>query len=182
MGIRAVIAVVALWILWLGALIPAHAQQPQIPTLQVCNITKVEGSAVVRIVSRSDPGHTGMFKVGVNLTCDPRGGTGYPTGTLTITGISMTDSTIQADITSMTVEQITSTGRASPTVYLNGRCKAAQVRGCRYWLMLADNQSSNQEGTPDVIGFLVFNALGQRMAYGTGPVLEGDITIAPTVN
>ncbi len=182
MGTRAMIAVVALGILWSGALTAVHAQQPQIPTLQVCNITKVSGNALVRIVSRSDATHSGTFKVSVELTCDPRGATGYPAGTLTITSISMTDSTIQGDITNLTVEQITSTGRASPTVYLNGRCRTAQVRGCRFWLMLADNKPGTQEGTPDVIGFLVFNALGQRMAYGTGPVAEGDITVAPTSN
>ena len=140
MGTKARIAIVVLWLLWSGALTAAHAQQPQLPTLQVCNGTKVEGTAVVKIASRSDATHAGTFKVGVDLTCDPRTGTGYPAGSLVITGINLTDSTIQGDITNMTVEQITSTGRATPTVYLNGRCKAPQIRGCRFWLMLADNK------------------------------------------
>ena len=78
MRTRPMIAVVALGILWLGVLTAVHAQQPQIPTLQVCNITRVSGNALVKIVSRSDATHNGTFKVGVNLTCDPSGATGFP--------------------------------------------------------------------------------------------------------
>ena len=54
-----------------------------------------DGSAVT-ILSRKDAGHTGSFTVNVKLGCDANG---YPAGALTISGISMTDSTIQGTIT-----------------------------------------------------------------------------------
>lgn len=161
-----------------GVFTSVHAQQiPQIPTLQVCNYTKVEGKALVKIASRSDAVHTGEFKIIIDLEFDPSDG-GYPVGTLEIRGLSMSDSIVQGVISAVTFEQVTSTGKHSPTVYLNGRCKADNARGCRFWLMIADN-GRGPDGTPDVVGFLVSDATGKRVAYGTGPVVEGDITVAP---
>jgi hypothetical protein len=181
MGTKATVAIAALWILLSGAFTSVRAQQPQIPTLQVCNQTQVKGKALVKIASRSDATHAGAFTVLVELKCDPSG-TGYPMGTLEIKDLSMSDSTVQGTITAVTFEQVTSTGKYSPTAYLNGRCKVLQVSGCRFWLMIADNKPANQTGTADVIGFLVFNGTGQRVAYGTGPVVEGDVAVAPTGN
>jgi hypothetical protein len=94
----------------------------------------------------------------------------------------MTDSAVQGSLVTTTIEQMTSTGRATPTLYVNGRCKAGEVVGCRFWLMLVDNKKPDQKGTADVVGFLVFNGLGQRVAYGTGPVVKGDIVVTPTSN
>jgi hypothetical protein len=48
--------------------------------------------------------------------------------------------------------------------------------------MLIDNKKPSGSGTPDIISFLVFDKTGKRMAYGTGPVVEGDIDIASTPN
>jgi hypothetical protein len=176
------------WIVFLTLPI-VHAQapiiQPQIPSLQVCNATVVQtnGSATVLIKSRQDATHTGRFSVTVNLQCNSA--TGYPTGALTISGISMTDSTVQGVITATTFEQLTSTGNAEPTAYLNGRCNTQPstggpaVPGCRYWILFADN-SHSQPGTPptpDVISFLVFDKSGKRVAYGTGPVAVGHVAV-----
>ena len=164
-----------------------HAQQPQIPTLQVCNPTKVYGKAMVRIIKRRDATHTGEFTVFINpkrpLICDPRG-TGYPGGEIVIHNISMTDSIVQGTIKVITIEQVTTTGKHTPTVYVNGRCivrgkMAKKIRGCRFWMMIADNKRE-RKGTPDVISFLVFDGHGHRIAYGTGPVIKGDITVTPT--
>lgn len=46
----------------------ARAQQPQIPTLQVCNATSAHGEGGVKIASRADVGHSGTFRVRVSLT------------------------------------------------------------------------------------------------------------------
>jgi hypothetical protein len=161
----------------LGTLAAAHAQQPQIPTLQVCNPTKVEGRAFVQIVSRSDALHSGVFGIRIEVKCDPAG-LPYPDGIFEIR-VDMSDSLVQGTIVGESIDQLTSTGKHSPTAYLSGRCKAEQVSGCRYWLMLADNGREN-EGTPDVVGFLVFNGNGVRVAYGTGPVVDGDVFVSPT--
>jgi len=77
---------------------------------------------------------------------------------------------------------MTSTGKHTPTLYVNGRCKAEGVRGCRYWLMIANNKKAQGPGTPDVASFLVFDGTGKRVAYGTGPLADGDLEVAPTGN
>jgi hypothetical protein len=172
-----VIGIVVLIGLIFGA---AQAQQPQIPTLQVCNETGAKGRATVQILSRKDATHSGSFDISVELKCSAN--PGYPAGTLQITNLSMSDSTVQGALTATAFEQVTSTGRVTPTLYLNGWCKAEKIVGCRFWLMIADNKKSDQDGTPDVVSFLVFDGLGKRMAYGTGPVVKGDLTVAPTSN
>ena len=176
----------------LASLAPLPAQQPQIPTLQVCNlsanmIVNSNPAATVTILSRKDAGHTGSFTVNVKLGCDANG---YPSGSLSITNISMTDSTIQGTITATSFDQLTSTGKDTPTAYANGRCSALtaaggpQVSGCRYWIMFADNAKPSLPAplpqTPDIISFLVFDKTGKRVAYGTGPVVKGNIDVSPT--
>jgi hypothetical protein len=164
---------------------PMQAQQPQIPTLQVCNQTTVNGGGLVKIVRRADAGHSGTFKVEVELRCDP---SGYPAGTVRITSLSMSDSIVQGNITSTLIEQVTSTGKHTPTAYINGRCNAqgpagaAPITGCRFWIMFADNKLQTEQQTADVVSFLVFDGTGKRVAYGTGPVVEGDIRVGATGN
>lgn len=172
-GTAAVLALVCLS----GVFYSAIAQQPQIPTLQVCNQTKVVGKATVAIARRSDATHTGSFTVSIELSCAP---SGYPAGTLTIGSISMSDSVVQNAVSAATFEQVTSTGKQTPAAYLNGRCKADNIRGCRFWMTLADNKTAEEKGTPDVIGFLILDGAGNRVAYGTGPVVKGDIAVTPT--
>jgi len=154
------------------------AQQPQIPTLQVCNATSAQGEGGVKIASRADISHTGTFRVRLEVKCDPADG--YPTGTLTIAAISMSDSIVQGNLTATSFEQMTSTGKHTPTLYVNGRCKAEGVRGCRYWLLIANNKKATAPGTPDVVSFLVFDGTGKRVAYGTGPLADGDLEVAAT--
>lgn len=180
MRTQATIAVIAAGICLSTAVTSVHALQPQIPTLQVCNLTKVQGKAAVQILSRQDAAHSGVFTVAIELTCDPVS-LAYPNGAMQIS-INMSDSIVQGLVTAISFEQVTSTGKHSPTAYLNGRCKAEIAPGCRFWMTLADNKPANQRGTPDVIGFLILDGTGTRVAYGTGPVIEGDIAIAPTSN
>lgn len=175
-----IMVIAAFCILVLGEFTFAHAQQLQIPTLQVCNPTKMYGKATVYIASRSDRSHTGEFTLYIDsedpVRCDPE--TGYPMGRLMIHNISMSDSQVQGAITAVTIEQVSSTGKHTPTVYLNGRCKTETVKGCRFWMVIANNMKPPQRGaTPDVIGFVVLDKSGNRVAYGTGPVVRGDITV-----
>ena len=166
---------------------PSAAQSVQIPTLQVCNQTKISANAFVRIESRIDGAHSGMFVLRGDLGCDPKGSP-YPIGSLGISGLSMSDSTAQGDIIFTTYEQVTTTGKHSPMAWVNGRCKAqtalgVAIEGCHYWLMMANNNNQFQNGkTLDVVSLLVFDATGKRVAYGTGPVVDGDVTIAGTSN
>ena len=163
----------------------ARAQQAQIPTLQVCNKTEVVGEGEVHIPARMDIAHSGSFKIRVRLGCDPE--SGYPDGGVAIHGISMSDSFVQGTLVATALEQVTTTGKHTPTVYLNGRCNVdgpveGNVKGCRFWMMIADNGRPVpfQRGAgPDVVSFLAFDGQGNRIAYGTGP-LRGDVNIAST--
>jgi hypothetical protein len=38
------------------------------------------------------------------------------------------------------------------------------------------------QGTPDIVSFLIFDGAGKRMAYGTGPVVDGDLEVTDTSN
>lgn len=178
---RNLVAVVLSTLLLAGVASTVRAQQPQIPTLQVCNATAAKGKGVVKIESRADAQHQGTFEIAVELKCDPKN-PGYPAGSVQIRGLSMSDSIVQGTIASTSIEQLTSTGKHTPTLYVNGRCKAEAAVGCRFWLMIADNRQTPEKGTPDVVSFLVFNGMGQRVAYGTGPVVKGDLQVAPTSN
>ena len=180
----------ALWISPAAGIL--HAQQPQIPTLQVCNLTPnmlvaSNPPATVTILSRKSGALTGSFTVTVKVTCDSNG---YPAGSLTISGISMSDSTVAGTITATTFDQLTSTGKDTPTAYMTGRCTTQTaaggppVAGCKYWIMFADNAKVSSvpptQTTPDIVSFLVFDKTGKRIAYGTGPVVKGDIAVSPT--
>ena len=162
-----------------------RAQQPQIPTLQVCNQPgSVKGEGKVLITPRADVAHSGTFAITIGAGCNTT--TGYPDGGFTISGLSMSDSVIQGSFKSTTVDQITVTGKHTPTVWLTGRCvvaeSSAETAGCKYWLMIADNHGKPEDPktTPTIISFLVFNKAGKRIAYGTGPLVSGSITVSPS--
>ncbi len=166
------------------AALPAVAQEavsPQIPPLQVCNKTAIKGDATVVIAARALGGHTGTFRVAGEAGCPDKNG--YASGSIKIDSINMSDSTILGTIAFTSIEQLTSTGTDTPTAYLKGRCTADEKPGFSCWLMIADNSRAPKEKpTPSVIGFLVFDRNGKRVAYGTGPVAKGAINVVPTPN
>jgi hypothetical protein len=164
--------------------ISLHAQQTQIPTLQVCNLSPdggvsyVVGDEFFKVSERASPPYGGSFHVNIEVWCDPQ--SGYPAGSVTIDKLSMNDSVVVTGITSTTIDQVTFAGTATPTAWLSGRCTVAPgppgtpPTGCRYWMLLANN--NNPDGnpnsapiTPDVVSFLVFDNTGKRIAYGTAP-------------
>ena len=152
----------------------------QIPNLHTSNKTAVKASAQVFIQRRKVGPLTGTFSVKGALSFDPATDT-YPTGTLTIS-VDLSDSATGVFVAT-SIEQLDTTGRATPTAYATGRCKADigdKGLGCRYWIMFADNKQAREEQTPDVISFLVYDRNGKRVAYGTGPVVKGDVGVAPT--
>ena len=168
-------------VILLAAGVAAYAQIPEIPTLQVCNGTSANGSAIVHLTARKDIANSGDFELSIEVKCDPAGN-GFPAGAVSMR-FSLSDSSIK-DFRSASIDQLTTTGKHTPTMYLNGRCMAnAGTIPCHYWLMIADNrQPTNTAGTPDVIGVLVVDKAGHRLTYGTGPVIKGDITVAGTGN
>jgi hypothetical protein len=152
----------------------------QIPNLHTSNKSAVEASAEVTILRRKDASHAGVFTVKGSLKFDPAADD-YPSGNMTIK-VDLSDSA-KGTFVIKSVEQLDTTGKHTPTAYASGRCAAEtdpKAVGCRYWLMLADNKREDQPQTPDVISFLVYDRAGKRVAYGTGPVSKGDVTVAGT--
>lgn len=159
---------------------PVFANEPQIPNIFLNNVTKLEGEAVVFIDARQGL-TSGRFIISIAASCVPPD---YPSGHVEMQ-IDMDDSSI-VYFQSTTVEALSSTGKYTPTAYIMGRCNVESVndvyRGCHYWITLADNGNENENKTPDIVGFLVLDGNGKRIAYGTGPVVKGDIYVSPTSN
>lgn len=151
-----------------------------VPNLHVSTESKVEGSAAVFIQSRKIADRTGIFKVKVNVKFDPASDD-YPTGTIKI-AVDLYDS-LKAVFTSTSIELINSFGKYNPTIIFTGRCKVAQQKqkkepkGCKYWVIIANNKRADQQGTPDIVGFVITDRTGSQVAYGTGPVKEGDLAV-----
>src|SRR5262245_9043144 len=188
MRTKVVMMMLVVGVVLAGTLAFSAAQQPQIPTLQASNQTAAKGKATVQIASRKDAIHKGFFTVSLEMSFNPAAAD-YPafTGPPPQIAVDLSDS-VKGTVLLADIDQATSTGKHTPTVYLSGRCKidvpgARPITGCRYWLLIADNKrAEDRGGTPDVISFLVFDKAGKRMAYGSGPVLDGDIDVADTSN
>lgn len=154
-----------------------------IPAFHVSDISKADGSGDVFIASRKDAVASGVFQVKLSVHFVPPGDD-YPAGDLMIRA-DLSDSS-RAVFVATSIELINSYGKHNPTLYLTGRCKmdsfagVPQAKGLRYWLMVANNkQAQDPRGTPDVVGFAIHDNTGARIAYGTGPLRAGDITVAP---
>jgi hypothetical protein len=153
----------------------------QIPNLHTSNKTGVNFEAAKVFINRlKDASHTGEFILRGSFSFNPATDA-YPSGNLTIE-VNLKDS-VKDTVFIKTVEQLDTTGRDTPIAFATGRCTVGKIptkltlSGCRYWLMMADNKSIKEEQTPDVISFLVYDRNGKRVAYGTGPVVKGDVTI-----
>lgn len=152
----------------------------QIPNLHTSNATRASvNHAMVVLSARKDATHSGQFVVDGDLRF--LSSDAYPTGNLSIR-IDLSDSA-KGVVNIKTVEQLDTTGKHTPTAFATGRCNVdldTRAVGCRYWLMLVDNRAASGGGTPDVIGFLIFDRNGRRVAYGTGPVVKGNVTVGPS--
>jgi hypothetical protein len=154
-----------------------------IPGLNSPVKTKAKGSAKVLITSRKDASHHGLFAIALDVNFDPASDE-YPTGMINIK-TDLSDS-LKGSFTATSIELINSLGKHNPTIILEGRCKVQlqeQVplpKGCKFWLLITDNKSVTDAGTPDIVGFVVINNNGYRVAYGFGPVESGDIEVLPS--
>jgi hypothetical protein len=153
-----------------------------IPAFHVSDISKARGSGDVFIQSRKDTApSSGIFSVRLDVHFDPVPDN-YPAGSLIIK-VDLSDS-VKGAFTATSIELINSYGKHNPTIYLTGRCNVEATghvpKGCRYWLMIANNKKADDpHGTPDIVGFAIHDCTGTRIAYGTGPVKSGDFDIVP---
>ena len=153
------------------------AQTVMIPTLQVCNVGKASGSAQVYLSRRDDLTTNGTIDITVaDVSCDSQSSNPYPTGNISMR-FSLSDTTI-SDMQATLIEQMTTVGKHTTTTFMNGRCMAnGGTVPCHSWLMLANNKWSPIDTPADVVSVLVVDRLGNYLAYGTGPIKTGDISV-----
>lgn len=147
--------------------------------MHVSSKSKVKGLGTVYIHSRNDALTTGNFTLKIDALFDPPVSL-YPTGTFKLE-VSLSDGSTGTFICS-TIELINTYGKHNPTVVLTGQCKDEinpDAKGCRYWIIIANNKTSNEPATADIVGFAIHDNLGNRIAYGMGPVRSGDFEVAP---
>ena len=153
----------------------------QIPNFHISDKSKITGSGKVALLpNRKDGLHSGVFGVKVDVSFDPAVND-YPVGAVRI-DVDLSDS-FKGSAEATSIEQVNSFGKHTPTSVITGRCKVDAAGttpvGCRFWLLIANNKTPGQQGTPDVVGFVIYDRQGAKVAYGTGP-LEGDIVVSPT--
>lgn len=151
-----------------------------IPAFHVSDQSAVKGSGEIFIASRKDAVSSGVFTVKLSVSFNPAVDE-YPTGSINIR-VDLSDGA-KGTFNSTSIELINSYGKHNPTVFMTGRCADdinPDAKGCRYWLEIANNKNANDpQGTPDIVGFAVHDRLGNRIAYGCGPVRAGDFEVAP---
>jgi hypothetical protein len=155
----------------------------QISNFHVSDRSKISGGGKVPLLPhRKDASHSGVFTVELGVSFDPAVND-YPTGTVKI-DVDLSDS-FKGTAQSTSIEQVNSFGKHTPTSVITGRCKVGLAEtgtapvGCRFWMLIANNKKPSESGTPDIVGFVIYDRNGSRVAYGTGP-LEGDIEVAPS--
>ena len=153
----------------------------QIANFDISDRSKVAGEGKVKLVpQRQDANHSGVFVVRVDVSFDPAAND-YPLGAVRIE-VDLSDS-FKGRADSTSIEQVNSFGKHTPTSVITGRCRVSLQEpgtaptGCRFWLLIANNKKRGQQGTPDIVGFVIYDRKGDRVAYGTGP-LDGDTDIS----
>jgi hypothetical protein len=153
----------------------------QIPNLHTSNLSLLRTKdASVVITERKSAVNAGQFIVSGSLQMQAGNPYGVPTLFSITTDLSDSLCGPNTKFDFKTVEQIDTLGRDTPTLFATGRCSAdVAEKGLRYWLMVCNNRPKSVRDTRDVIGFVIFDRFGVRVAYGTGPVIRGAVHVDP---
>jgi len=151
-----------------------------IPALHISDKSRATGDGDVFIQTRQDAASSGTFHVRLDVSFDPAVQE-YPVGNVFIKA-DLSDGA-KGTFNSTSIELINSHGKHNPTVILTGRCSdqtQPDAKGCRYWLLIANNKNPAQpQGTPDIVSLVINDRNGKRVTYGTGPVRAGDFNVQP---
>jgi hypothetical protein len=156
----------------------ASAQPPSPPQLQACSNLHVGGKAAGTWEGQRDTHHSGQFQLTIDLGCSgDTPGVEVRNLELQARDLAGSDPGIERVISADGIVQLASAGPAmTPAVFITGSCQGGGSTGCRFWLMLVDNDAG-QAKAQDFAAFLVTDGTGARLAYGAGPIDEGDISI-----
>lgn len=98
----------------------------------------------------------------------------------TVKIVTSLSDTVNGTFKTESIELVNAHGKHNPTIFLTGRISEdlANYKGCRYWLMIANNKTATQESPSfDIVSFAINDAKGELIAYVTEPVIEGDISV-----
>ena len=137
-----------------------------VPSFHISSKSRLKGKARVFIDSRQDTLHTGRFEVAADVRFNPAADA-YPAGTLKIK-VDLSESA-QANFSATSVELTNAFGSTT-----RSRVKG---KGFRYWLLVANNKRTRNTKTPDIVSFAIHDNAGNQVAYGTGPVAQGDLEV-----
>jgi hypothetical protein len=155
-----------------------RGQPLTLPAMQDCRNTHVAGLTGGVWESRRDAQHSGRFQVTMDLGCSGDASE-VQVRNLEIHAQELADNDagIERVISDDGVVRLVSIGPAmTPTAFVSGPCRGGGPNGCQFWLMLVDN-GSDLAKAPDLVAFLVSDRSGKRLAYGVGPILQGDLSI-----
>lgn len=141
-----------------------------LPGPQLCNPTNVTGAAQGRV-----EGH-GHFSLILDISCDPDNkDTAFPQGSLSLS-VETNDPQFKGDLVATVIEGARTIGHVAPMAIISGQCELKNVRGCRFWLFMADNDH-DKAGTADIISFLILDASGREIAYASAPAESSSLSI-----
>ncbi len=154
-----------------------EAQPVMVPTLQVCNFGRASGTGQVFLSRRQDINSAGTIDITVgDVRCEPQSSSPYPTGSISMR-FSLSESLI-SDMRSTLIEQMTTFGKHTTTTIMNGRCTAnSGTIPCHFWLLLSNNKWNSVDSPMDVISVLVVDKNGNKLTYGTGPLISGSLDV-----
>lgn len=156
--------------LWVVGTFLTLAQAQFLPSPQLCNETDVSGAATGQIDRH------GSFDLVVEISCRPDDrDRAFPQGTVSLF-IELNDPRFSGQLTATVIEGARTVGRVSPLAFISGQCALADIKGCRFWLFLADNDHAGGV-TPDVVSFIVLDSDGSEVAYASGPAQTSSLSI-----
>jgi hypothetical protein len=154
------------------------SQPITLPAVQECRDTHASGLTSGVLENRKDAQHSGQFRLTFDLGCSGAS-SDVQVRNLEIHAQELADSDkgIERVISEDGPVKLVSIGPAmAPTVFVSGPCRGGGPNGCQFWLMLVDNGSDSGTAS-DLVSFLVSDKSGKRLAYGTGPIKQGDVLI-----
>lgn len=147
-----------------------------IPAFMPLDRCSAQGGGLVKIESRAVGAINGTFKIEINFDFNPAIHEN-PIGSLRI-DTKLSDGT-NGEFKSSTFFSVNVHGKHNPTLFITANMdeNLPNYKGCKMWLMIANNKNTEFRGTFDIISFVVQDNKGQLINYGTGQLVEGDIKI-----
>ncbi len=140
---------------------------------------RIKGDGKIFIPSRKDAVSSGMFDISLAIQFGRRANDELRGSILLKADLR---NSLKATFTATSIELIHAHHNHEQAVYLTGSCNATTENppdGLRYWVKVAYDHY--KKDAPECVGFVVHDKKGNRVAYGTGPLVSGSIQMNPNL-